>query len=327
MDVDNLGAAPDIENFDAKDMDRGDAVVTEEKAPDPVPDDKIEDIFEEKAEEAPVEEAEELEAEAEEEEQPRDEKGKFASKGIPKARFDEAVGKEREAREAAERRAAELERQLRAGEQQQIRTQEIEQIESSIAALEEKHAEMLLDGNGKEAAALMKQIRMAERQIATAEADARATARMTQAFEAQTFDAVVARIEADHPQFNPESESYDPDLVELVLTKQQALMRAEGLTSSRAMEKAAKSVADRFLKAEEAKGEPKGLSKAAEDRRQEQIRKNLDAQKRQPASMKDSGIDSDKAGRQSAIDVMSISPEDFAALPASTIAKLRGDLV
>ena len=337
MDLDNLGAAPDIENFDASALDRGDSIEVEDKAAEPVHDDKVEDIFEDKgdepeaAEEAAEDKGDEVD-EAAEEEQPRDEKGRFKEKSeakIPKSRFDEQVGKERAAREAAEARAAELERRLQETAQQATRTEAIEKIEGEISALEEKHAELLLDGNAKEAAAVMRQIRMAERQIATAEAEQRASARIAQTFEAQSFDAVVARIEADYPQFNPESESYDGDLVELVLSKQQTLMRSQGLSPSKAMEKAASDVATRFLKTEPAKEDAKGLAaaKALEDRKQEQIKKNLDAQKRQPASMKESGIDSDKAGRQSNIDVTSISAEEFAALPESTKAKLRGDFI
>jgi hypothetical protein len=330
MDMENLGSAPDIENFDPATMDRGDSIEPP-AVPEPVVDEEVEKLVEEvtKTEEEPVEEAEEGEEESKAEDKPRDEKGRFVEAKIPKSRFDEAVGKEREAREAAERRAAELERQLQAGEQQVARTEQIEQIEAQISALEEKHADLLLDGNAKEAAAVMKQIRMAERQIATAEAEQRATMRINQTLEKQTFNATVARIEADFPQFNPESESFDADLVELVLSKQQTLMRSEGLAPSAAMDKAARDVAERFLKQPEPKEEPKGLAaaKVAEDRKAAQLAKNLDTMKKQPASMKDVGIDSDKAGKQSEIDVSSMTVDELNALPASTLAKLRGDYV
>ena len=339
MDMENLGSAPDVENFDASKMDRGDSIVPPEPSVEDTPDDKVEDIFEgkeagaEAAEEAAAEgakdedEAEDEPEEGVDEKHPKDKAtGKFEAK-IPKSRFDEAVGKEREAREAAERRAAELERQLKAGEQAAVRTQEVEAIEANISALEEKHADLLLDGNAKEAAAVMKEIRHAERQIARAEADAMANQRINQTLETQRFDTVVARIEADHPQFNPESESYDADLVELVLTKQQSLMRSQGMSPSQAMDKAASDVANRFLKETTAPAEePKGLGKqAAADRKAEQIKRNLDTAKKQPASMKDAGIDSDKAGQTSTVDVMSMTQDEFAALPASTLAKLRGD--
>lgn len=334
MDMDNLGSAPDLENFDPSALDRGDTIPAPAPAPAPAeppaeaPEPK-DDEPEPKDDEPEAKDEEPEPKDDEAEEKPRDEKGRFEAK-IPKSRFDEAVGKEREAREAAERRAAELERQLRAGEAQQVKTQEIEAIETKITELEAKHAELLLDGNSKEAAAVMKEIRHAERQIARAEAETLADRRISQTLEAKTFDAVIARIEADHPEFNPESENYDADLVELVLTKQQSLMRAQGLSPSAAMEKAAKDVAERFLKQPEpAKADTKGLAaaKVAEDRKAAQLAKNLDTAKKQPASMKESGIDSDKAGQTSALDVMNMTQEDFNALPESTKAKLRGDYV
>lgn len=333
LDMDNLGAAPDIDKFDASAMDRGDSIVAPEVKTEPVVDDKVEDIFEEKKDE-PVDEPsdepkgdDKVEDEATDE-KPRGKDGKFEAK-IPKSRFDEAVGKERDAREAAERRAAELERQLKAGEQAAIRTVEIEKVEADIAAMEEKHAELITDGKAKEAAAVMKEIRMAERQIARAEADAAADVRITRTMEKQKFDTVVARIEADNPEFNPESESYDSDLVELVLTKQSNLIRTQGLTPSAAMDMAAKDVAARFLTKAEAKEEAKGLSKAnaAESRKQEQVKKNLDTQQRQPASLKESGIDSDKLGKTSEMDMSTMTADEINALPEATKARLRGDFV
>ena len=331
MDIENLGSAPDIENFDPSNMDRGDVI--EEVKTEPVEEPKEEPKEEptEEPKEEPTEEPKDEpteEPKEEPEDKPRDEKGRFEAK-IPKSRFDEQVGKERAAREAAEARAAELERQLRSQEAVKIKTQEIEGIEATITELETKHAELLLDGNSKEAAAVMKEIRHAERQIARAEADALADRRISQTLEAQKFDTVVARLEADYPQFNPESEAYDSDLVELVLTKQQKLMQNEGLSPSQAMEKAAKGVAERFAKAPEpAKDDTKGLAAAkAEDRKQQQLSKNLDTIKKQPANMKESGIDSDKAGVTALPDVMSMSQDEFNALPESTKAKLRGDFV
>ena len=49
---------------------------------------------------------------------------------------------------------------------------------------------------------------------------------------------------------------------------------------------------------------------------------------RQPASLKDAGIDSDKAGQDKAdLDVNKLSEAEFNALPAAQLAKLRGDFV
>ena len=73
----------------------------------------------------------------------------------------------------------------------------------------------------------------------------------------------------------------------------------------------------------------KGLSagKTATDRKEAQVAKNLDTQRRQSPSMKDAGMDSDKAGIKDKIDVSKLTPEEFAALPEATKAKLRGDVL
>ena len=199
MDMDNLAPAPDIENFDAKGMDRGDAI---ESTAVVVPDDKVEDIFEDKGDvAAPVDEpkAEDEPADEPEDDKPRGKDGKFTSKGIPKERFDEAVGKEREAREAAERRAEELERKLNATAQQQVQTQQTEQLEAQLEQLETKYSELMLDGDTAAATAVRKEIRQLDRAIARAESETVASQRTTQALEAQRVETAIARLEADYP--------------------------------------------------------------------------------------------------------------------------------
>ena len=273
----------------------------------------------------------EVKTEPESKDEPsRDEKGRFA--GIPKARFDEAVGKEREAREAAERRAAELERQLNQRQQDQTRSAEVGKLETTIAGLEKQHADFLLDGEGEKAAAVMKEIRLAERQIARAEAQAEATAATTQVLEVERTQLVIANLEAAHPMLNPNSEEYDADLVEDILDKQNRLMQSQGVARDKALEMAAKYHLGRIQKTE-VKEEPKGLEVAAqkaeqEERKTKQVEKNLDTQKRQPASTKEVGLDSDKAGAKDGLPSMEgLSLEEYAALPEKTRARLRGDIL
>ena len=80
-------------------------------------------------------------------------------------------------------------------------------------------------------------------------------------------------------------------------------------------------------KSGEPEPEKQGL-KNESDRKQEQVAKNLDTAKRQPASMKDVGLDSDKAGMSSNLpDISKLSAEEFDALPESTKARMRGDIL
>ncbi len=337
MSYEDLGPAPDIDTIDTTKMDFGNDL-PDPKASAAAAEPSQEELAKQVAAANPgaatdtVEEEEEQEEEAAAtEEQPRDDKGRFAEKEtrIPKSRFDEAVGKEREAREAAERRAAELERQLNARQERQAEAAQVAELEKQIEGLESKHAELLLDGDTAGAAKIMREIRMAERQIATAEAEARAAARTAQALEADRLEASIARVEADYPQFNPDSELFDEDLVGLVLTKQRALI-AGGMRPSEAIEKASRDVATRFIKAPEPAKEEKGLSVAKqvkETRTKEAVAAALAAQSQQPASTKEVGLDSDKLGEKGLPDVSKMSADEFDALPESTKARLRGDII
>lgn len=332
MSYEDLGPAPDIENLDLSAMDRGDSIPANapEVKDDPKPEEKVEEKVEDKKDD-PAEEPEDKDED--EEEQSRDDKGRFEKKEarIPKSRFDEQVGKERAAREAAEARAAELEAQLRSREQsqqQQIdRTTQIDKLEDGITALEKKHAELLLDGNVDEAAKVMKDIRHTERQIARLEANAESNQVVDAKLEEGRMQLAIAQLEADYPVLNPKSETYDSDLVEMILLKQNKMVN-EGHMPSQALRDATKSVMDRFAKTPEPEAEKEGLSKAEqEDRKQKQVEKALDTQKRQPSSMKEVGLDSDKAGEKGLPDISTMSSDEFDALPATTKARLRGDMV
>lgn len=344
MSYGELGPGPDIDNIDVSKLDLGNDLVAAKEEPkqEPTQDQLEKELREanpkgdnkpdEVAKPDPAAEPESKKEDGQGEELPRDEKGRFTEKEarIPKSRFDEAVGKEREAREAAERRAQEAERRLAEATKKGDEAQELQRIEGEVEALEVKYQELLLDGNTAEAANVMKQIRLAERQIATAEAEARAKATTAQVIEVDRLQAVVARLESDYPEFNPDSENYDEDLVSLVLAKQRSLIQ-DGMSPSQALTKAGKDVATRFLatqkeaaKAEEAKG----LAAAAKqgDRQKEAVAKAIEVQKTQPASTKEVGIDSDKLGAKELPDITKLTADEFDALPEATKARLMGNL-
>lgn len=327
--IENLGPGPDIDNLDTSTMDFGDATEAVEKTVEAPSQKELEkEVNEANGKTAePTEAPEADDNEPERDDPERDEKGRFTGKGvIPVERHKATLDKEREAREAAERRAAELEQRLQQQQAQQENVARTEEIETQIEGLEEKYQELLLDGNTKEAGQIMRQIRHMERQIATAEAEARATQTTAQALESERIELAIARLEADHPEFNTASESYDPDLVALVLAKQKAYI-ANGDSPSKAMVKAGEEVAKRFLSKAEA-DDAKGLAKATQNDRQKQaVAKALDAQKAQPANMKDVGMDSDSRGEKGLPDVASMTADEFAALPQATQDRLMGNLV
>lgn len=344
FDLENLAPGPDIDSIDISSMDKGNTLDALNDALGKTDTSAAEsevaklDAAEKAAEEAAAAAAEKEAEEAAEkaEEQARDEKGKFA-KGeakIPKSRFDEQVGKERAAREAAERRAEALEKQL---SEQAVSTQQnadIQALEDQATALYAKADEVLLDGDAKAAAELRNQARKIDRQVSAIEADARSRATSSNVLEADRLESAIARLEADHPVLNPKSEMFDKSLVTYVLAEQQLLVKTEGYSPSTAMALAAQNVLGRFNPAaseageekDEADEKAKGLSKAAEERKTAQVKKNLEASKLQPAALRDLGLDSDKAGQSTVLpDVTKLTQEEYNALPEKTRARLRGD--
>lgn len=259
-------------------------------------------------------------------ETPRDEKGKFTGKGIPKERFDQAVGKERAAREAAEQRVAALEAQIGQRIEKAAQVDQIDTIEQQIADLEAKHTSYLLDGDQEKASAVMRQIRIAEREIIRAEMRQESRTATAQTLESERVELSIAKLEADHPVLNPDSEEYNEALTNFVLAEQQRLMRTETLSPSRALNKAALSIIEKFgPKSAPEDAAPKGLSKVQGERKAAAVEKNLAVKQSQPAALRNVGLDSDKAGQIALPDIRKMSPEEYAALPASTRSRLRGD--
>lgn len=309
-------------------IDRGDDL---DKLPPSTIDDTPVDGEKDEAAAAEAAAAEELAAKAaeeakkaEDEEKPRDPDGKFTKKDkeqhIPKSRFDDAVNKERQAREAAEGQLAELQKQLKTVD----RNADNEKLEADIKTLEQQHTKLMLDGEAEKAAAIMSEIRMKERQIGIASNSALTEQAKEQAREEMRMELTIERLEGTYDEFNPEHEKFDAGLVDMVLALQRHKI-SQGLSPSKALVAAATDVMKR-MGTDGGTGEARGLAAAEKgaDRKAEQVAKNLDAAKRQPASTKAAGKDSDKGG-ETAPTVAGMTMAEFAALPESTKSKLRGD--
>lgn len=253
----------------------------------------------------------------------RDDKGRF----IPKGRFDEAVGKERDAREAAERKVAELQAQMA----QVSKNADTEVLEGEIQALEASHTKLMLDGDHEAAAKLMTQIRLKERTIALAQAESMSNAARAQASEEVRMEMAISTLESTYDMMNPAHEAYDQDVVDLVLGAQRQLIENDRMQPSAALAKAASKVMSKLMPASK-QDEPEakkglGAAEGGKERTTAQVAKNIATAKAQPPSMKDSGIDSDRAGMTTqVVDPTKLSYDEFNALPAATKARMRGDM-
>lgn len=278
------------------------------------------------------------------EEQTRGADGKFAKKDkdegeevrIPKSRFDEQVAKERERAESAERRLAALEAKLSAVEakdQVDKGPSRVEVLEGAIDKLEEQRELAIIDGDAKKAAELRAQIRQANRELVRLEVSATSSEVVDSRTEAQTVDTVVENLMDAYPVLNSKSDTFNPRLVDLVLAEQARLINEKGMSPSQALLKAGTDTMELFSPKAAAKDETKddGEEKAAaqkEARRLAALAAAVDASKKQPGSMKDTGLDSDKAGKDTIeLDPNKLSFKEFNALPADQIARMRGDFV
>lgn len=285
-------------------------------------------------------------------EPPRDEGGKFTKKErqadsdtdvrIPKSRFDEQVAKERERAEAAERRLAEIEARLNAQQPKEEQKPDpvaakVEDLESKIEALQDKRDGFLVDGNTEKAAearreirALEKELREVERATLREEAEQIAARRLDTQTAEQLIDTVVTKLESDFPVLNKASEDFDPRMVNFVLAEQQRLITELKLPPHEALQRAGKETMELFgHKPAGAKSDQEEKGETPAEKRQREARaKVADTVARQPASLKDAGLDSDKAGQDKVdLDVNKLTEAEFNALPAAELAKLRGDFV
>jgi hypothetical protein len=243
---------------------------------------------------------------------------KDADKFIPKGVFDNRLRGEREAREAAERRAQELEARLG----QLSRTEDVTKAEVEITNLEKRHGQLLLEGDHEQAASIMRDIRLKERQISIQQANHMSTQTKDAAREEMRVEMVIERLEATHDILNPNHASYDQSVVDDVLGWQQVLIQRERLPPSKALAMAV----DKVMRTGKNEAPSKaGLGAAAAGH--DQVSKNLATDKAQPASLHNAGLDSDKAGINGKVDITKLTADEYAALPESTKAKLRGDVL
>ncbi len=246
----------------------------------------------------------------------RDSKGKF----IPKERFDEAVRKERAEKEEYQRRVKEFEER----EQQRAVSADLVEAQKQVKALVKQHTDLLLDGEAEKAAALMEQILELKEAISDHKAEAKAVTAKEQAKEEMRYDALVAKLETDYPEINPEADEFDRASVKKVQAYMTGLMQTERMSPSQALRDAVETILGaRKVEKQAASKEDLGMR-----RKEDAVRKALETKEKQPPSTKSVGKDHDKQGGPlDAAAVMKMNYDEFVKLPESKLAEMRGDFV
>lgn len=246
---------------------------------------------------------------------------------IPKARFDEAVKKERE-------RAAQAEAQLKQyqqREQQQVQAANFEESQAKVKEMLKQHSSLLADGELEKASDVMEQVLQLRDDMQSARMQTQAdNARNSAKIEVQ-YDQVVERLESEYPEINPDSDTFDQTAVRRVQMMVTGIMQNEGKSPAAALQEATEIL---LKPVKEARGQTlrdKPSEQAVEQgmrRTQQQIDKNIKAAEAQPPATAEVGADHDKTGGAlDAEQVSKMSWDEFISVPDAELAKMRGDFI
>lgn len=246
---------------------------------------------------------------------------------IPKARLDTQIAKTRD----LEHENIRIQEQLRLMQEQMNQIQnpvqpEPEAPKFDYAAKSEEMNEAILEGEKDQAAAILQEILSEQRK--DIESNIMQNVEQTIGMNSreiqmkQELESTTKQLEQDYPQFNPENaEIYDQEVVDNVnrlMTAYTYMKDNQGYamyTPATALQEAVKTLvgAPQTAEAEpEAQPQPKA-----------NLKKKIQASNQQPPELRgDSGADH---GSEKTMDVFAMPEEEFDALPASTIRKLRGD--
>ena len=291
-------------------VDRGDDLpeaVTPEEAPQAEPETEVE-----------VEADEEVEAEEEAKEEVKEETPP------PKKHKQTANERVREVIEKSKAREAEYQakiKELEASNQRGKLAEDFQAAETRLGEMEEKYAQLLMDGEAKEATKLRGEMRQLERAMYNEQARLESLAAKDAAKEEIKYDSTISSLEAKYPQIDPDSTEYDNEVVTEVLALHKGLM-SQGLPPSMAISRAVKYVLGSSAPVSDVQASDKGLQRVKDAKT-----RNAAVVAKQPPVTSKVGFDSDKAGGPGPDAIMKMSYKEFSALSEEQLAKMRGDTI
>jgi hypothetical protein len=342
VEVQNDVNAGDVPDFEATPENRGDFLPDESPAEEPVVLDKnaVLPEVEEEAEEAEVAEvAEEPEVKAEPEkaEEPEkvEEPEKEAPHMIPKSRLDNQIQKTRELEEAKIRMEEQMKfLQAQVEAQKSSQKGEAEQpVEETAPAYDygskyKQMQELTLDGEADKAAEVFQEILSQQQTDMTSTLNKQISATYEQNRSQEQVQAELAsaanEIIVDYPELDIQNEStFDSRLtgeVNELMTALTTIPNDKGQPKYTPAQALKQAVAMKMPPKQEA---PKELGAEATPETGNIEKKVEAANKQVPKLPGDRGTSHGKTPR---VDPLSMTEEDFDALPASTLARLRGDI-
>lgn len=272
------------------------------------------------ADEEPEEEIEEEVAELEEEPEPAP---KQKGQTVPKSRLDDVIKERNELRREME--------ELKQAQKPPAPAAPAYDFESK----EKLYQEAILDGENEKAKAIRAEINEATRAQLSAELTQEVERTVNRKNEETALQIAADKLQQDFPIFNQDSSDYDEAITQEVIDLRDAFI-TQGVRPVDALAKAS----DYVIKtnniaapeAEESTGlagkaapPKKPVDEVATQRKKKaQVAQKLDAAAKQPPELP--GESSSNHGEK-ALDISSLSEEEFNALPEATLKRLRGDIL
>lgn len=237
---------------------------------------------------------------------------------VPKTRLDEVLQKNKAMQKELE--------ELKAKEQAPK-----EAPKYDFDAEEVKLQNLILDGQAEAAAKKRAEIRSAEREQITFEVEQKMRQEIQVSNQQNAIMDASKQIEAEFPVFDQNSEQYNEQLTTEVVDLAEAL-GLKGYDGADAMHKAVKYVVAEHNLAVPAPEAPQQTqapqkTKPSVDevaKKRSEVAKKLKTAEQQPPNLP--GESSSAHGEQP-LDISNMSEDEFNALPAATIARLRGDVL
>ena len=321
------GAERDTEEVAAVDMNfgLGEEPVQEEEEPEEevaaeTEEEPVAEVEEPEAEEEPeepvaeVEEAEEPVAEAEPEPEPEKK-----DHMVPKSRLDEVLQKQKALQKQLE--------DMKKAQQPAENAPDPYDFDSK----EKEYMNLVLDGKEADAVRLRQEIRTAEKASLQFEMTEQMQQTGQHNAQATALQAAANELEANFPVFDQNSESYNESYTQEVIGLRDAFIM-QGFDAVDALSKAANFVltTNNLVAPEpatstlDAPAAPKQKAVDEVAKKRAEVSKKLKAAEAQPPELPG---ESSAARGEKAVDVSTMSEDEFNALPDATIKRLRGDIL
>ena len=228
---------------------------------------------------------------------------------VPKSRLDEVLAKQKALQKQLDESNANKQKELENAPEFNFDEKEIE------------YQNLVLDGESDKAVALRNEIRNAEKDQFMFEVQSKMGQTVQQSTETMQLQAKAAELQATFPQLDENSATYNAEITQEVMDLRDAFM-IQGFTGADALDKAAKYVVKTPEAVQTAPVVNPATKITQEKRKTATVAKKLQAADSQPPAMTGEGAG---AKTDKKIDLNVLSTEEFDALPAETLRRMRGD--